>query len=291
MPDTIRFEVSGTLARIARLHDEWFSDVGDPENVIAELKAGSAGKVDLFTFWRRPGTPARAFGYHCEPEFVAALPVTSYESWWNNQIDGKTRNLVRKGQKKALAVEVVPFDDRLVEGITKIFNETPVRQGRRFWHYGKNFDRVRTEMSDRLPRRSSSAPMPARELVGFVKLLLLREYAMMVEIISEVRHRDKAPNNSLIAAAVRECARRQIPMLTYSTWGPSSLGLFQGAQRIREAGTSTLLRTADGQGAARSEAAATSRSQGPPAGAVRREAQSRKKPVLRPDPEGLMLAA
>jgi len=213
--------------KTARLRDEWFMDVREPESFSAQLRTGRARKVDLFTFWRRPGVEAQAFDYHREPEFVAALPVRSYESWWNEQIDGKTRNLVRKGEKKGLAVQVVSFDDRLIEGMTKIFNETPIRQGRRFWHYGKAFDRIKAEMSDRLPTSVFIGAYASGELVGFVKLLLLREYAMMVEIISEVRHRDKAPNNSLIAAAVRECARLQIPMLTYSTWGPPSLASFK----------------------------------------------------------------
>lgn len=154
--------MSGRLVKIARLRDEWSTDVPEPEVTIAQVRSGCAGKADLFTFWRRPGIEAPAFHYHREPEFVAALPVRSYESWWNEQIDGKTRNLVRKAEKKGLVTRVVSFDDRLVEGITAIFNETPVRQGRRFWHYGKGFDRVKTEMSIDLRRRCSSAPMSAR---------------------------------------------------------------------------------------------------------------------------------
>jgi hypothetical protein len=227
MSDMSPFAVSGRLVKIARLQDEWFTDVLEPNSLIAQLKSGCAGRVDLFTFWQRPGVGSPAFSYYSEREFVAALPVTSYESWWTDQIDGKTRNLVRKGEKKGLTTEVVPFDDGLVEGITKIFNETPIRQGRPFWHYGKSFARVKVEMSDRLATSVFIGAYAGQELVGFVKLLLQREYAMMVEIISEVRSRDKAPNNSLIAAAVRECARLQIPMLTYSTWGPSSLASFK----------------------------------------------------------------
>ena len=90
-------------------------------------------------------------------------------------------------------------------------------------------------MADRPERSLFIGAQLDQELVGFVKLLLLDEYAMMVEIISEIRHRDKAPNNSLVAAAVKECAIRQIPFLTYSTWGGAGLAGFKesnGFERV-----------------------------------------------------------
>lgn len=220
-------QVRGRLVRVARLGNEWFADVRDPRAMLEELGAGVHGRVDLFTFWQRPPKREPLFEYHWEPEFVAALPLTSYDAWWNRQIDGKTRNLVRKGQKKGLTVDTVPFNDNLVDGIAKIFNETPVRQGRRFWHYGKSFAQIRTEMADRPEQSIFIGAYLGKELVGFVKLLLLEEYAMMVEIISKVRHRDKAPNNLLVAAAVRECAKREVALLTYSTWGVAGLAEFK----------------------------------------------------------------
>ena len=137
------FQVSGRLVRVARLRNEWFADIREPETVIRDLKKRSLGRVDLFSFWQRLPDREPLFDYYWEPEFVAALPLTTYDAWWNTQIDGKTRNLVRKGEKKGLTVGVMPFDDGLVHGITRIFNETPVRQGRRFWHYGKSFERIR----------------------------------------------------------------------------------------------------------------------------------------------------
>lgn len=221
------FEVSGRLVRVARVRNEWFADIAEPGAVIDDIRKGHLGRVDLLTFWQRLPVREPMVDYYWEPEFVAALPVTTYETWWKQQIDGKTRNLVRKGEKKGLVVRVVPFDDGLVEGITKIFNETPVRQGRRFWHYGKNCDQVRAEMADRPECSLFIGAYVEKELVGFVKLLVLDEYAMMVEIISEVRHRDRAPNNALVAAAVKECASRHVPFLTYSTWGSASLAAFK----------------------------------------------------------------
>ena len=223
----LAMDISGGVLRTARPKNEWFVDVDEPEAVINLLRSGRYGRVDLFTFWQRVPAITPHFSYHREPEVVAALPLTSYDAWWKNQIDGKTRNLVRKAEKKGVVVRSAELDDSLVQGITRIFNETPIRQGRRFLHYGKKGDRVHEEMADRPEISVFLGAYVGDELIGFVKLLLLADYAMMVEIISEIRHRDKAPNNALIAAAVMECTTRRIPFLTYSTWAGGSLAFFK----------------------------------------------------------------
>ena len=52
-----------------------------------------------------------------------------------------------------LDIRVETFDDEFITGMTRIFNETPVRQGRRFWHYGKDFDTVRSSLHEILIAR------------------------------------------------------------------------------------------------------------------------------------------
>ena len=49
----------------------------------------------------------------------------------------ETRSGRRK--RKAVVVRLTNFDDRFVEGITSIFNETPIRQGRTFLALWKRF--------------------------------------------------------------------------------------------------------------------------------------------------------
>ena len=39
-----------------------------------------------------------------------------------------------------------------------------------------------------------------------------------MQILSMIRHRDKAPTNALIAQAVRSCAERGIPVLVYANF-------------------------------------------------------------------------
>ena len=141
-----RVSVSGKVIRIARVADEWYEDVDEPGSIVEGMtKAGV--RADIFSFWQRlPNTQPR-FHYHMEWDSIAALPVTSYRQWVETQINAKTRNLLVKAKKKGLIVKKAIFDDDFVRGMADVFNETPVRQGKPFWHYGKSVETIRTEFS------------------------------------------------------------------------------------------------------------------------------------------------
>ena len=150
----------------------------------------------------------------------AALPVQTFEHWWSSQIDNKTRNMVRKSQKKGLVVKEVTFDHALVAGIQEIYNETPVRQGKQFWHYGKDVDTVRRENATFLDQSIFIGAFLDKRLVGFVKLVIDKcgGQAGMMQILSMTAYRDVAPTNALIAQVVRSCADRKIPYVRYATF-------------------------------------------------------------------------
>ena len=63
-----------------------------------------------------------------ELDSIAALPIKSYSFWWENKIDRKVRNKIRKAEKNGALEQPATFDDRFVQGMTSIFNETPIRQ-------------------------------------------------------------------------------------------------------------------------------------------------------------------
>ena len=44
-------------------------------------------------------------------------------------------------------VKLAEFDDEFVRGIVEINNETPIRQGRAFWHFQKSFEAVKEKNS------------------------------------------------------------------------------------------------------------------------------------------------
>jgi hypothetical protein len=56
------------------------------------------------------------------------------------------------------------------------------------------------------------------ELIGFAKMVTDedRSQAGLMQILSMIQHRDKAPTNALIAQAVRSCAERGISYLWYA---------------------------------------------------------------------------
>jgi hypothetical protein len=218
--------ITGRLVRTARMMEEWYDDVVDPARIIKGLEGRRAG-VDIFTFWQRlPDTEPR-FSYYTEWDNVAALAITSFDRWWKEQVNAKTRNLVRRAEKKGVAVREVPFNDELVRGIVDIFNETPVRQGKPFWHYKKDFEIVKQEMSDRLEKADFIGAYYNNELIGFIKLLHAGKYSDMVEILSKIEHRDKSPTNALLAKAVQMCERKKVPYLVYANWARGSLGEFK----------------------------------------------------------------
>jgi hypothetical protein len=209
----------GRLVRIARLAAERYEFLTDPIAAIEELRA-SGPRADLFTFVQSVAAAAVRYPHAMEWDNAAAVPVSTFETWWTKQINGKTRNMVRKAEKAGVEVRETPFDDDLVGGITAIYDECPVRQGRPFWHYHKGMDRVRRENATFLDRSVFLGAFAGGELIGFAKLVVdeARQQAALMQILAMIAHRDKAPMNALLAQAVRACADRGIPYLVYANF-------------------------------------------------------------------------
>lgn len=227
------YSLSRGAATVVQLEDEWYDDVENPGSVVAALK-DSRPKADIFTFWQRLPDVEPRFDFYREWESIAALPVKSFDHWWNKQIKSKTRNLIRKAEKCGVAVREACYDEAFVCGMTEIFNETPVRQGRRFWHYGKDFETVKQQFSRYLFREDLIGAYYEDELIGFVMLGNAGRYGVIGQILSKIQHRDKASNNALIAKAVEVCARRGLPYLVYVQWGSQSLAEFKRQSGFEE---------------------------------------------------------
>jgi hypothetical protein len=150
----------------------------------------------------------------------AALPVTTFDHWWTKQIGFKARNKAKQAEKNGVVVREVPFSESLVQGIWQIYNEVPVRQGRRFPHYGKSVETVYREEATFLSSSIFIGAFLGDKLIGFAKLVPdeTRTQAGLMNILSLIQQRDKAPTNALVAQAVRSCAERGIPYLVYSNF-------------------------------------------------------------------------
>jgi hypothetical protein len=211
--------IDGGLIRVARLSADKYEFLDDPEAAVSALRS-SGVRIDVFTFMRRLADRTITHPYPSELDNMAAVPISTFEHWFTKQIDGKTRNMVRRAEKKGVTIREVPFDDALVQGISAIYNESPVRQGRPFWHYGKPVDAVRAENGTFLDRSVFFGAFMDGNLIGFAKLVS-DEYggqASLMQIVSMIAQRDAAPTNALIAQAVRSCAERGIAHLVYANY-------------------------------------------------------------------------
>jgi hypothetical protein len=229
------FTVSRGLLTIVTLEDEWFHEVHDPAAVLDVLRADRTVGADMFSFCQRlPNTEPR-FPYPHESESIAAIQLQSYDHWWSKQIEGTTRNQIRKSLKVGVEVRECAYDDAFVHGMTSIFNETPIRQGRRFWHYGKDFETVKRQFSRNLFREDLIGAYFGGELIGFAMLGRAEHFVDMGQIISKIEHRDKSVTSALIAKAVELCCVKQVPHLVYAFWSDDSLGQFKRRLGFSEA--------------------------------------------------------
>ncbi|HET7104302.1 MAG TPA: hypothetical protein VFI20_09465 [Terracidiphilus sp.] len=214
-----KIQVHGSLLRIARIDGEKFLFSSDPVSLIQKLRQAKE-RIDLFTFIQRPSETTPKYKYPMEWDNLAVLPISTYDHWWNHQIGFKARNKARQAEKKGVVIREVPFNDELVHGIWEIYNETPIRQGRKFPHYGKDLETVHREEATYLDRSVFLGAYLGERLIGFIKLLwdFDGSQAGLLNIVSLIEQRDKAPTNGLVAQAVRSCADRHTPFLVYSNF-------------------------------------------------------------------------
>jgi hypothetical protein len=151
---------------------------------------------------------------------LAVARISTFENWWTKQIGGKTRNMVKQADKKGVEIREISFDEKLAHGIWEIYNESPMRQGRRFPHYGKDLETVYRDEATYLESSTFIGAFHGEELIGFIKLVadVAGQQAGLMNILSKIGHRDKAPTNALIAQAVKSCADRGIGHLVYANY-------------------------------------------------------------------------
>lgn len=214
-----KLKIEGSLLRTARLDGEKYRFLADPAPLVQNLRHDSE-RVDLFTFMQPAYETTPRFDYPMEWDNFAALKITTFEDWWTKQIGFKARNKAKQAEKHGVVIREMDLNEELIHGIREIYNETPIRQGKHFPHYGMSLDAVRSYASTFLDCSVFIGAWFEDRLVGFVKLTWdeTRTQAGLMHIISMVSHRDKAPTNGLLAHAVRACASRNISYLVYSNF-------------------------------------------------------------------------
>lgn len=212
--------VSGGWLKIASIKDEAWLDgeaVDSPEDYVKKLKEERLN-ADLFTFAQKVPDIQPKHAYHMEWDNVAAIPLTDYSHWWEQRVPQETRKNVRRAAKRGVVIREVPFDDQLVAGIVAINNESPLRQGRPFWHYGKSFDVVKSNYSTLLDRSEFIGAYYENQLIGFIKMIYMSEIASIMQVFCMNKHSDKRTANLLIARAVEICSAKGLKFLLYGKY-------------------------------------------------------------------------
>lgn len=210
--------IIGRWLKIASVFDEEVIDgeaIQDPESFLHELARTKCG-ADILTFPQRIPDTQPKYCYPFEWDNAAAVPITTYEEWFNTRIGTDVKRNIKKAAKLGVVTRSSPLDDAFVRGILDIYNETPIRQGRRFWHYGKDFKTVKAETAHCLEKSEFIGAYYGDEMIGFIKLLRTGIANDLVLIVSKQSHFDKKPTNALLAKAVEVCVQKGVAYLTYA---------------------------------------------------------------------------
>lgn len=208
----------GGWLKTASVMDEEFLEgevIHNPEEFIRQLKATQL-KADIFTFSQKvpEGTPK--YRYQYEWDNFAVIPITTYSQWWDNRVERDVKKAVNRAKKLGVVVKIAELDDSFLEGVRRIYNESPVRQGKPFWHYQKDFLTIKRENSTYLDRCICIGAYYDDELIGFIRMLRVGSLAMTLQVISMMKHSEKKPTNALIAKAVEVCELSRFSHLIYS---------------------------------------------------------------------------
>jgi hypothetical protein len=212
--------VTGKWLKVASVHDEEWLDASvlkHPEQYLASIRTANL-RADIFTFAQKLPQVEPQYPYYFEKDNVAAIRLTTFDDWWEKQLPQESRKNVRRAGRRGVTVRSVELSDELIRGITAIYNESPIRQGVPFAHYGKGFDTVRRETATLVERSEFLGAYHDNELIGFIKLVYMGDLGSILNIVALNRHYDKRPANALIAKAVEVCLQKGKTHLLYGKY-------------------------------------------------------------------------
>lgn len=228
--------VSGKAVRMATIRDEeWIDDgpIRDARQFVERLRDKGV-RADIVSFGTGPSMEldtAAIEGDRPETDNVAVIDTKNFKAWWDG-LPQEARKNTRRAAKRGVTVAECAFDDRLVRGIQSIYDESPVRQGRKFWHYGKDLETVRRENGTYLERSTFLVAQHGEEIIGFIKWVRIGDVARIMQILCMNAHQDKRPIIALIAKAAEVCHVQGVHYLVYSKYtygnkGDSSITEFK----------------------------------------------------------------
>lgn len=209
--------MGGRWIKIAAVHEENWLDgeiVRDPASCIARVK-NSGLRADIFAFSQKVSEPEPRHPYGFDWDNVAAIPISSFADWWEKRLSRKARQEVARAGRLGVAIKRVEFGDGLLRDIVKLFSEIRIKQGRAFSHYGKDVETVRREISTFPERSEFIGAYCGNEMIGYLKLVYIDNFASILNLVTSDLHYDKRPGNALIAEAVKICDEKRRSHLVY----------------------------------------------------------------------------
>jgi hypothetical protein len=188
-----------------------------PDNEL--LNTLRAKRVDLFSFIQRSflePSAWRELGFYSCPETIGLLRIQGFDAWLKS-LPGRERTVVRKAER-TLKTHVVDVDEEFVQSAYGVYNETPIRQRRRYSGFGMTVDDIRLKFSN-LQTSEVIGTYLDNKLIGLMWVELGDQVAAMMSFISLISQRNKNPNNALIAEGVRLCDEKGYHYLTYGNMG------------------------------------------------------------------------
>lgn len=210
----------GKWLKTAVVHDEELLEdetLTDAESFVSQLKRGGLN-ADIFTFSQRLPHSAAKFPYHVEWDNFAVIPITTYSDWFKNRIESSVQRAIRKAAKNGIEIRPAQLDDEFIQGIVNINNDTPIRQGRTFWHFQKSFEDVRHEHLTYADRNIFLGAYLQGELIGYLRMVRIDRVASVIQLLTMTKHYDKRPANALIAKAVELCEQKGMSHLMYCNY-------------------------------------------------------------------------
>ena len=211
---------SGKWLKTAVVHDEELLEdetLTDADLFISQLKRGGLN-ADIFTFSQRLPHTTPKFSYHMEWDNFAVIPITTYTDWFKNRVESSVQRAIRKAAKNGIAVRQAELDDEFIQGIVNINNDTPIRQGRTFWHFQKSFEEVKHEHLTYAERNIFLGAYLEGELIGYMRMVRIDKVASVIQLLTMTKHYDKRPANALIAKAVELCEQKGMSHLMYCNY-------------------------------------------------------------------------
>jgi hypothetical protein len=211
--------VNGRWVKIATIHDEqWLTgELQDPGACVELLKRESIGgvKADIFTFAQKLPATTPKYPYPMEWDSVAAVKLPGYEQWWTS-LPQVARKNSRRAARRGVVISVKDgLDDRLIRDIAELNNESPMRQGTPFHHYGKSYEQVKKDQSTHLGRCEFICAYLGEELIGFLKIVYCGDFGTLLLLITKPSRQDDRPANALIAKAIERCDQKGLSYMVY----------------------------------------------------------------------------